>query len=248
MRCSWSRSGASAKTCCRELQAHQVKRVPAAETVAAYSAVVPREAGRNASYRFAWAASRPGDDLNHPPPTAHSTRRGNSPITSHSTAQNPIGQPVPCPHAATARKISNAPEHSTAYYFIEGLNELGIEHLFCNFGTDHAPTIEAMADRAEARREGAERDALPAREHRGAHGDGLRGGDRPRPGRAGACRRRHRQHRQRDAQHVPQPPAGAADVRQGALHLRATSWSARATPTCISCRSRSTRARWCGPT
>ena len=49
--------------------------------------------------------------------------------------------------AATAQKLSNAPEHSTAYYFIEGLNELGIEHLFCNFGTDHAPTIEAMADR-----------------------------------------------------------------------------------------------------
>ena len=48
---------------------------------------------------------------------------------------------------ATARQISNAPEHSTAYYFIEGLNELGIEHLFCNFGTDHAPTIEALADR-----------------------------------------------------------------------------------------------------
>jgi acetolactate synthase-1/2/3 large subunit len=49
--------------------------------------------------------------------------------------------------ASTAPKISNAPEHSTAYYFIEGLNELGIEHLFCNFGTDHAPTIEAMAER-----------------------------------------------------------------------------------------------------
>ena len=25
-------------------------------------------------------------------------------------------------NAATARQISNAPEHSTAYYFIEGLN------------------------------------------------------------------------------------------------------------------------------
>ena len=48
---------------------------------------------------------------------------------------------------AVARQTSNAPEHSTAYYFIEGLNELGIEHLFCNFGTDHAPVIEAMADR-----------------------------------------------------------------------------------------------------
>ncbi len=49
--------------------------------------------------------------------------------------------------ATAARKISNEAEHSTAYYFIEGLNELGIEHLFCNFGTDHAPVIEAMADR-----------------------------------------------------------------------------------------------------
>jgi acetolactate synthase-1/2/3 large subunit len=48
-----------------------------------------------------------------------------------------------------AHKISNEPEHSTAYYFLEGLNELGIEHLFCNFGTDHAPVIEAMADRSK---------------------------------------------------------------------------------------------------
>lgn len=35
--------------------------------------------------------------------------------------------------------------HSTAHYFLEGLNELGIEYLFCNFGTDHAPLIEEMA-------------------------------------------------------------------------------------------------------
>jgi acetolactate synthase-1/2/3 large subunit len=46
-----------------------------------------------------------------------------------------------------ARKTSNAPDHSTAYFFLEGLNELGIEHLFCNFGTDHAPIIEEMANR-----------------------------------------------------------------------------------------------------
>ena len=46
---------------------------------------------------------------------------------------------------AVARKASNAPSHSTAYYFLEGLNELGIEYLFCNFGTDHAPIIEEMA-------------------------------------------------------------------------------------------------------
>ncbi len=34
---------------------------------------------------------------------------------------------------------------STSHYFLEGLNELGIEYLFCNFGTDHAPLIEEMA-------------------------------------------------------------------------------------------------------
>jgi acetolactate synthase-1/2/3 large subunit len=35
--------------------------------------------------------------------------------------------------------------HSTAHYFLEGLNELGIDYLFSNFGTDHAPLIEEMA-------------------------------------------------------------------------------------------------------
>ena len=50
---------------------------------------------------------------------------------------------------AVARKASNAPSHSTAYYFLEGLNEVGIDHLFCNFGTDHAPIIEEMANRSK---------------------------------------------------------------------------------------------------
>ena len=35
--------------------------------------------------------------------------------------------------------------HRTAHYFLEGLDELGLDYLFCNFGTDHAPLIEAMA-------------------------------------------------------------------------------------------------------
>jgi acetolactate synthase-1/2/3 large subunit len=42
---------------------------------------------------------------------------------------------------------TNAPDFATAYYFLEGLNELGVEYLFCNFGTDHAPIIEEMAHR-----------------------------------------------------------------------------------------------------
>jgi acetolactate synthase-1/2/3 large subunit len=40
---------------------------------------------------------------------------------------------------------TNEARHSAAYYFLEGLNEIGIDYLFCNFGTDHAPLIEAMA-------------------------------------------------------------------------------------------------------
>ncbi len=35
--------------------------------------------------------------------------------------------------------------NSTAHYFLEGLTELGIDYLFCNLGTDHAPLIEEMA-------------------------------------------------------------------------------------------------------
>jgi acetolactate synthase I/II/III large subunit len=35
--------------------------------------------------------------------------------------------------------------NTTAHYFLEGLNELGMEYLFCNLGTDHAPIIEEMA-------------------------------------------------------------------------------------------------------
>src|SRR5258708_3416304 len=35
--------------------------------------------------------------------------------------------------------------NSTAHYFLEGLNEIGIEYVFSNFGTDHAPVMEGMA-------------------------------------------------------------------------------------------------------
>ena len=40
---------------------------------------------------------------------------------------------------------SNEARHSAAHYFLEGLNEVGFDYLFCNFGTDHAPLIEEMA-------------------------------------------------------------------------------------------------------
>jgi acetolactate synthase-1/2/3 large subunit len=34
---------------------------------------------------------------------------------------------------------------STSHYFLEGLEEIGVDYLFCNLGTDHAPLIEEMA-------------------------------------------------------------------------------------------------------
>ena len=42
---------------------------------------------------------------------------------------------------------TNVGNFSSAYYLLEGLNEVGIEYLFCNLGTDHAPIIEEMAHR-----------------------------------------------------------------------------------------------------
>lgn len=44
-------------------------------------------------------------------------------------------------------------QRSTAHFFLEGLVELGIEHVFANLGTDHAPIIEELARwRQEGRR------------------------------------------------------------------------------------------------
>ncbi len=42
---------------------------------------------------------------------------------------------------------TNVDNFSSAYYLLEGLSEIGIEYLFCNLGTDHAPIIEEMAHR-----------------------------------------------------------------------------------------------------
>ena len=36
--------------------------------------------------------------------------------------------------------------HSTAHYFLEGLVDIGIDHVFANLGTDHVSLIEALAD------------------------------------------------------------------------------------------------------
>lgn len=35
--------------------------------------------------------------------------------------------------------------HTAAHHFLDGLCDLGIDHLFCNLGTDHVPIIEELA-------------------------------------------------------------------------------------------------------
>src|SRR5690349_21262212 len=56
--------------------------------------------------------------------------------------------PTPDP-AMDARPTSNTQTHSAAYFLLEGLNEIGVDYLFCNFGTDHAPIIEELANRKQ---------------------------------------------------------------------------------------------------
>jgi acetolactate synthase I/II/III large subunit len=48
---------------------------------------------------------------------------------------------------ATARLETNESIFSSAYYLLEGLKEIGIDYLFCNLGTDHAPIVEEIAHR-----------------------------------------------------------------------------------------------------
>ena len=40
---------------------------------------------------------------------------------------------------------SNPVRHTTARYFLEGLQEAGIKYLFSNLGTDHVTLIDEMA-------------------------------------------------------------------------------------------------------
>jgi acetolactate synthase-1/2/3 large subunit len=57
---------------------------------------------------------------------------------------------------------------SAAYFFLEGLVEVGIDYLFCNFGTDHAPIIEELAGRRK-RGEPAPKTIRCAHENTAAH-------------------------------------------------------------------------------
>ena len=45
----------------------------------------------------------------------------------------------------TAPTTTSTIAPTTAAHFLDGLHECGIEHLFCNLGTDHVSLIEAMA-------------------------------------------------------------------------------------------------------
>jgi acetolactate synthase-1/2/3 large subunit len=58
-------------------------------------------------------------------------------------------QTMDTPVARKTAHQSNVPDFATAYYLLEGLNEIGTDYLFCNFGTDHAPIINEMAHRRQ---------------------------------------------------------------------------------------------------
>lgn len=51
---------------------------------------------------------------------------------------------------APEKSISVSATATTARMLLEALDEVGVEYLFCNFGTDHAPIIEEMAHMEEA--------------------------------------------------------------------------------------------------
>ena len=40
---------------------------------------------------------------------------------------------------------SNTASYSAANFLLEALHEVGVEYIFANMGTDHAPVIEALA-------------------------------------------------------------------------------------------------------
>jgi len=47
--------------------------------------------------------------------------------------------------AAVAAPALSGEPRSTAHYFLEGLNDVGVEYIFANLGTDHVELIEEMA-------------------------------------------------------------------------------------------------------
>ena len=110
--------------------------------------------------------------------------------------------------------------NSTAHYFLEGLNEIGLEYLFCNFGTDHAPLIEEMARWRKTGRAFPQTILCPHENvamHMAAgyamatgRGQGVLVHVDVGTGEFGG----------RDAQRLPRPDPGPADGGQGAVHQR----------------------------
>ena len=108
--------------------------------------------------------------------------------------------------------------HSAAHYFLEGLVDLGVDYIFANLGTDHVSLIEEMARWDKEGRKHPEVILCP-HEVVAVHmagGYALATGQAP--GRAGACRCRHRECLHGDPEPVSLPPAGDAVRRPRAAH------------------------------
>ena len=43
------------------------------------------------------------------------------------------------------RSPDDTPTHTASHHLLQALLDHGVEYLFCNLGTDHAPLIEEMA-------------------------------------------------------------------------------------------------------
>jgi acetolactate synthase-1/2/3 large subunit len=137
--------------------------------------------------------------------------------------------------------------HSAAHYFLEGLVDLGVEYIFANLGTDHVSLIEEMA---RWDREGRKHPDVMLCPHEvvAVH---MAGGYALATGRAQAV-----------LVHVDAGTANACMAIQNmfryrlpvmvfagrAPHTLHGELTARATPTCISCRTRSISPASCGPT
>ncbi len=109
-------------------------------------------------------------------------------------------------------------KQSAAHYFLEGLADLGIDHIFGNLGTDHVSIIEELARWEKEGRPHPRVILVPARDGCRAYGGRLRARDRAWTGRARACRCGHGKLLHGAGEPLSLPPSGDAAGRPRSLY------------------------------
>ena len=97
--------------------------------------------------------------------------------------------------------------------YLDALAAHGIDHLFCNPGTDFAPIVEAFARAARTNRKVPRPMVVPHENAALSHGAWLHDGHRQAAGGDAAHQCWHRQRDQHADRREPRPHAGAADLR-----------------------------------